>query len=85
MDSDSSHIKDFLSRSKFQATADNLKRMVEDSRVVDLQLDKVRLSPEAKFRKGLSQRSLAIKYSQWERCTYGLLKVNELAEDLSMS
>lgn len=65
LDSDSSQIKDFLSRSKFQATADNQKRMVENPRVVDLQLDKVRLSPEAKFRKGLSQRSLAIEYSQW--------------------
>lgn len=85
LDSDSSQIKDFLSISKFQATADNLKRMVEDPRVVDLQLDKVRLSPEAKFRKGLSQRSLAIEYSQWEHCTYGSSKVNELAEDLSIS
>lgn len=64
LDSDSSQIKDFLSRSKFQATADSLKRIAEDPRIFNLQLDKGCLSPEAKFRKGLSQRSLAIKYSQ---------------------
>lgn len=49
LDHDSSQIKDFLSRSKFDAAGDDLKRMVEEPHV-DLQLDKGRLSPKAKSR-----------------------------------
>lgn len=85
LNNDLSQIKDFLSKSEFEATRDGLKRMVEDPRVVDLQLDKGRLSPKARFRKGLSQRSLAIEYSQWEHCTYKSSGADELAEDLSIS
>lgn len=40
--------------------------MTEDPRVVDLQMDGSHLSPETKFREGLSQRSLAIEFSRWE-------------------
>ncbi len=76
-------IKEFLSRSEFEDTSDELQRMIEDPRVVDLQLDKRRLSDKVRFRKGLSQRSLAIEYSQWEYCTYNSSRVSELAEDLS--
>ncbi len=76
-------IKDFLSRSEFEDTRDELERMIEDPRVVDLQLDKRRQSDKVRFRKGLSQRSLAIEYSQWENCTYKSSRVSELVEDLA--
>ena len=61
---DSVQIEDFLSRSEFEDIRDELKRMIEDPRVVDLQLDKRQLSDKVRFRKCLSQRSLAIEYSQ---------------------
>ena len=57
--------------------------MIEDPRVVDLQLDKRRQSDKVRFRKGLSQRFLAIKYSLWENCTYKSSRVSELVEDLA--
>jgi len=48
-------IKDFLSRSEFEDTSDELQRMIEDPRVVDLQLDKRRLSDKVRFRKAARQ------------------------------
>ena len=42
-------IKDFLSRLEFEDTRDELKRMIEDPRVVDLQLDKHCQSDKVRF------------------------------------
>ena len=83
LNKDSAQIKDFLSRSELEDTRDELERMTEDPRVVDLQLDKHRQSDIIKFRKCLGQRSLAKEYIQWEDCTYHSSRVSELAEDLS--
>jgi len=44
---ESTQIKKYLSRPESEATGDGLKRMTEDPRVVDLQLDKCRSSPNA--------------------------------------
>ncbi|KAL9099828.1 MAG: hypothetical protein Q9163_004722 [Psora crenata] len=85
LDRDSAQIQKFLSRPESEAIEDELERIVEDPRVVDLQLDGSRSTPKARFRKGLSQRSLAIEYTQWERHTYGSSKVSVLVEDLSVS
>jgi len=85
LDKDSAQIQEFLSRPELEAIEDELERIVEDPRVVDLQLDGSRSTPKARFRKGLSQRSLADEYIQWERHTYGSSKVSVLVKDLSVS
>lgn len=77
-------IKEYLSRSEVEATRDVLQRRVEDPRVVDLKLGK-KPSPEATFRKGLGQRSLALEFEQWELCVHKSSKVTELVKDLSLS
>lgn len=82
---DSTQIKEYLSKSEIEATKDDLERITEDPRVVDLQLDRGQSSPKAKFRKALSQRSLAIEYIHWERKQYGSSRVSELAKNLSIS
>ena len=83
LNKDSVQIKKFLSASGLEHTRDELERLIEDPRVVDLQLDKHLQSDSLKFRKGLSQRSLATEYVQWEDCTYRSSRVSELAKDLS--
>ncbi len=85
LDEDEKLINAYLSRSETDATKDNLQRMIEDPRVVDLRLDKSKSTPEAKLRKGLSQRSLAIEYTHWELGLYESSRVSELLKDLSIS
>jgi len=85
LDKDEELINAYLSRSENDATKDNLQRMIEDPRVVDLRLDKSKSTPESKLRKGLSQRSLAIEYTHWELGLYESSRVSELLKDLSIS
>ena len=81
LNEDENLIKQHLSKPEFEATKDKLQRITEDPRVVDLQLDKGTVSPTAKFRKGLSQRSLAIEYTRWEICVHRSSRVGELVEN----
>ena len=85
LDKDAPVIEEYLSRTEITATEDSLNRTTEDPRVVDLQLAGCRSSLTAKFRKCLSERSLATEYIQWESQRYGSSRVKELAENLSSS
>ncbi len=80
----SKQIKEYLSKSEQEATGKEPAWMIEDPRVVDLQMDGSHLSPEIKFRKGLSQRSLAIEFSRWESDTYGKSRVSERTQNPSI-
>lgn len=53
--------------------------------VVDLRIDSGRSSLGTKFRKGLSQRSLAAEYNQWELDGYEFSGVDKLTRDQSLS
>ena len=85
MDKDAAAIKEFLSKSVPIATKDDLNRAIEDPRVVDLQLTKGPRSQTAKFRRILSERSLASEFSEWESQKYGLSRVEELVKDHTYS
>ena len=76
---------DFLLRFELKATLEDPQGMTEDPRVMDLQSGKGRVSLKVKFRRALSQRSLALEYSQWESRTHGSSRVTELADYASMS
>jgi len=85
LDNKSTQIEEYLSRTEDKATGSEPNWINEDPRIVDLQIDGNHSSPETKFRKGLSQRSLAIEFDNWESKTYGRSRVRELVEDLSIS
>jgi hypothetical protein len=84
LNKESRQIKEYLSRSEQEATGKGPAWMTEDPRVVDLQMDGSHSSPEIKFRKGLSQRSLAIEFSRWENNTYGKSRVSERTQNPSI-
>lgn len=79
----SADIKQYLSISEREATGDKSEWMIEDPRVVDLRIDETSPSPKTKFRRGLSQRSLATGFTRWEGVTYGMSRVDQLVADLS--
>ena len=85
LDADSSQIKDFLLRLQFETPGDKLGPIIEDPRIVDLQAENCRPSLKVRFRKGLSQRSLAIEFTEWEHRIYGWSRVGVLAGNLSIS
>ncbi|MCJ1472665.1 hypothetical protein MMC13_001314 [Lambiella insularis] len=85
LDEDSTIITNYLSQSADNVVHDRNAWVDEDPRIVDLRMDGGRSSPDTKFRKGLSQRSLAREYSQWELDSYGVSRVDELARDQSLS
>ncbi len=64
LNKDSTQIQKFLSRSELEAIENELERIVENSRVVDLQLDESRSTSKTRFQKSLSQRFLADEYIQ---------------------
>lgn len=51
----------------------------DDPRIVDIRLAGERTSAQGALRRGLSQRSLAIEFSDWEERAYGTSKVKERA------
>jgi len=77
-------IEEYLSKSETEAIRDELQREVEDPRVIDLKLGK-KPTQEARFRKGLSERSLALEYDEWQQRTHQSSRVSELVQDLSAS
>ena len=87
LDRQSVEIKKFLSKSELEAVTEVPEWLNEDPRIVDLQLDGGRSSVNlsARFRKGLSQRSLTIEYNQWELDTFGTSKLDELQYNLACS
>ncbi len=85
LDQEKCQIKDFLLRHNFEAARNELAPVIEDPRVADLQLHSRRPSLEARFRRGLSQRSLAIEFTEWEYCTYGWSRVGALTENMPIS
>ena len=63
LNKDSTQIQKFLSRSEFEAIKNELERIVENSRVVDLQLDESQSTSKIRFQKSLSQQFLTIEYT----------------------
>ena len=77
-------IRKYLSKSEITATEGKSPWTQEDPRIVDLQMGKKETS-NLKFRKVLSQRSLAEEYDRWELETYRTSRINQLVGDLSDS
>lgn len=63
LNKDSTQIQKFLSRSEFEAIKNELERIVENSHVVDLQLDESQSTSKIRFQKSLSQQFLTIEYT----------------------
>ncbi len=78
-------IKKYLSKLEIDATEGKSSWPQEDSRLVDLQIGEKQSSSNIKFRKVLSQRSLAKEYDQWELETHHTSRINYLVENLSDS
>jgi len=78
-------IQNYLSKSEIAATEGKSSWTQEDPRIVDLQMGKKQTSSNLKFRKVLSQRSLAKEYDRWELETYQTSRINQLVGDLSDS
>lgn len=78
-------IRKYLSKSEITATEGKSSWTQEDPRIVDLQMGKKETSSNLKFRKVLSQRSLAEEYDRWELETYRTSRINQLVGDLSDS
>jgi hypothetical protein len=78
LDRDATAIKEFLSKPETIATNDELNRANGDPRVVDLRLAVGPPSQKAKFRKILSERSLASEFGDWEFQMHGSRRVEEL-------
>ncbi|KAJ5925842.1 hypothetical protein N7454_007352 [Penicillium verhagenii] len=53
----------------------------EDPRIIDISLTTPTSNPEGKLRRGLSQRSLAKEYDQWEREKFKTSRLDEISED----
>ncbi len=85
LNKDSTQIQKFLSRSELEAIENELEWIVENSHVVDLQLDESWSTSKIRFQKSLSQRFLAIEFIQWKRHTYESSKVSVLMKNLSIS
>lgn len=78
----STQIKKYLSRSEEEATGSEPIWKNEDPRVVDLQIGEKTANLAIKFRKGLSQRSLATEFDTWELNTYGSLRISGLVAEV---
>lgn len=80
-------IVDYLSHSHEDFVDDrDLNWYEEDPRVLDLCLGTNRNPAlNMRFRRGLSQRSLAIEYSVWEVTHYGTSRIMDLVENPSSS
>ena len=85
LDRDETAIKEFLSKSVTIATKDELNRAIEDPRVVDLQFAEGPRSQTAKFRRILSERSLASEFREWEFQKHRSSRVEELVRDHTYS
>lgn len=58
----------------------------EDPRVIDLRLSSSsNPSFDVKFRRGLSQRSLAAEYDEWEKATFNTSRILELSQNPAIS
>ena len=64
LNKESTLISQYLTNSTFEAVKGASVWINEDPRVVDLQIDSNQSSPNTKFQKGLSQRSLATEYNE---------------------
>lgn len=78
-------IREYLSKSENTATEGKSSWTQEDPCILDLQMGKKETSSNLKFRKVLSQRSLAEEYDLWELETYRTSRINQLVGDLSDS
>ncbi|KAL8668516.1 MAG: hypothetical protein Q9168_006856 [Polycauliona sp. 1 TL-2023] len=82
LDKDLERIEKLLSQVSHKAVTCEPTWMNDDPRVVDLQIAGGRQSsPTTKLRRGLSQRSLASEFDDWEKNTYGTSKVKERASN----
>ncbi|KAL9103211.1 MAG: hypothetical protein Q9163_001738 [Psora crenata] len=77
LDEESARIIEFFSQSVVEAIGDAPRQVVDDPRIADLQ-DRGRSTLTAKFRKCLSQRTVAIEYIQWELHVYGSSRVRKV-------
>jgi len=79
-------IKTFLSQERREFFTSEAEWMAEDPRIVDIQIAGVTSKPTAnhKFRRGLSQRSLALEFDDWEINTHGISSTKERATNPSV-
>ncbi|KAL9613098.1 MAG: hypothetical protein Q9167_002355 [Letrouitia subvulpina] len=54
----------------------------DDPRVVDIQVASLESTSVQRFRRGLSQRSLALQFDSWEKATYQKSTIDERMKDL---
>lgn len=78
-------IQEYLGKSEISATEGGSSWTQEDPRIVDLQMGEKKTTSNIKFRKVLSQRSLAKEYDRWELKAHQTSKISQLTEDLSGS
>lgn len=78
-------IKTFLSHECRGIVTSEPEWAADDPRIVDIQIaGGSKPSNIVKFRRGLSQRSLAIEYRDWESNAYGISSVEQRANDPSV-
>lgn len=76
LDTELKKIQELLSQVSYKPATCEPIWTIDDPRVVDLQIaGGSQSSPTTKLRRGLSQRSLAAEFDDWERNTYGTSKV----------
>ncbi|KAJ5115526.1 hypothetical protein NUU61_001285 [Penicillium alfredii] len=79
----SKKILDYLSSGSDPINGSQNDWIQEDPRVNDIKFCSTNRSLDAKFRRGLGQRSLAIEYDEWEQKIFNTSRVSELCRDLS--
>ncbi len=79
-------IKTFLSQERRELFTSKAEWMAEDPRIVDIQIAGVTSKPTEnhQFRRGLSQRSLALEFDDWETNTHGISSTKARATDPSV-
>ena len=79
------HIETFLSQECRELITSEPVWKTEDPRIVDIQVaQNSKPSEIEKFRRGLSQRSLAIEFDSWENKIYGVSSIEKRAENPSV-
>ena len=84
LSNDLEKIKEYLSQISHEAIKGRQTWKEDDPRVVDLQMaGNSAVSPTLKFRRGLSQRSLAFEFKKWAKDKYGTSEATALVESRS--
>lgn len=69
---------EFLSHASHEAVRNDPSWVTDDPRITDIEVaGRSKKSTHTKFRRGLSQRSLAMEFDDWERSTFGTSRISE--------